>query len=332
MKSLIFILFYCGFCLSFSAQENKEIIEQINKLEDVDLREDAISFLNNIIDEDSSQLHCCAEILSEKMNKCLQFDAFSFSISLFALTLLDQEFMSLTEKTELSLVNLSQKIRKTLKQEENYQDWIWSDYEYLENRSNSGLILDLLGYGHTIESMEELKSAFDYFIDNRPKYFALVSLLNRGDELKADQLVSIAADDETRGSLFSHLKAIDKFELFPKAFNNQKALSRSNMVKWLVYPTELGRVPTEIKFIEKVEVEYDDVGLTDFFIWKFRADDDDWKDYGWMVGLSGPFVRSESPTMDAYGYTFSVFAKLEDKTIQEHFDEIIEVIDGVDID
>jgi len=330
MKNIFCAVFYLGFCVSFSAQDNAEIIKHINNLSDQDKRNDAISFLNNIIKEDRTQLQVHSDLLSDKMNSCLKNEVFDFRISVFALNVLGEDLMTLDKQAESSLVQQNQKLRRALRQDLNYQDWIWQDHDYLEKRTNSGLLLDLLGYGSEEISLDELKIGFEYFIDTRPKYFALISLIKRGETFVSNQLLSIAADDETRGFLFNHLQEINQLNLFPSTFNNQKALSKANMVNWLVYPTELGRVPTEIEFIQTVEIVYDDVGPADFYLWKFRADDDDWKDEGWMVGLSGPFVRSESPSMEAYGYTFSVFSKLEDKSIREHFDEIVEVIGGIE--
>ncbi len=313
--------------LNSYTQENKDVQIQIKNLIDTSKQEESIVFLNTLLQTDPSTLLDYKSHIKSNLNEAIQKNEFNYSIVLLALNLCQRDLLVLEEASEIKLSALNKSKRQNLKQSEDYQNWIWDDYEYLDGRSDCCLILDLLGYGNSSSSEEELTASLSYFIDTRAKYFAITSLTRRDIKVNNDHFKSVAAQDETRGLLFEFLENIDRLNKFPKKYKNQEFLSKANMVNWLVYPTELGRVPTDIELVEIFTVKYDDVGPTDYYLWKFRSNSDDWSEEGWMTGLSGPFVRSESPTMTAYGYTFSAFSKFEDKTSEEHFDEIVKIID-----
>lgn len=327
MKRILFLLVTFSLISSLSCQDEMNIIDAINKIKDVDQRQEAISLLTRVNREEPTQISEHKEILTKNVNTVINNSEFDYSLMSLLLELSANKFISFNKTSEKKLISYNEQFRNKLRQEENYHSWVWEDSEYMDHRVNSGLILDILGYCENKESAEELNKSAEYYIDNRPKFFAVASLLKRNLPVNKEILLPIAKDDETRGLLFSYLHSTNNLELYPEEYLSQEYLSKADMVNWLTYPMELGRVPTKIELIEVFSVEYDDVGMTNFYLWKFMCDDETWHEDGWMAGLSGPFVQSESPTMHAYGYTFSAFTKLEEKTPQQHFEQIIGIIE-----
>jgi hypothetical protein len=133
-----------------------------------------------------------------------------------------------------------------------------------------------------------------------------------------------------RNLLFDHLKDKDLTELMPARYRTQAALAESNMVRWLLYPTELGRAPDQIemKKVLSIDTESDD-GILDYYLFRFRTLPPHWaaKD-GWMAGVAGPFVRKESPTTDSNGGTFSDFEPWASRTPAEHMGDVQELLEG----
>ncbi len=287
---------------------------------------EAMSRLLELNSAESDQLIAYTSELTRLVNDRLTDDPMDFEMLNLALELSMTELVVLNKSASDAVVKAHQEIRADLKQAKDYHEWIWDDNDYLVKRTLSGLMLDLLGYDNQSNSIEELRSSNAHFEDQRLRMFASLSLVRRQQEVSAQSLKAIASDDESRQFLFNGLKQLDKLELYPADFISQEELSKSDMINWLLYPTELARIPSAIEFIQMFTIEFDDVGPADFYLWKFRSDHESWSSQGWMVGLSGPFVRAETPTTEHYGFTFSAFTKLDEKTPDEHFDEIVDIM------
>jgi len=225
---------------------------------------------------------------------------------------------------EKDYVTLAENLMRLQKNEGN--DWIWED-EYQELRREASLCLDLLGYFWDESVKDLLRSALSYN-DPRLKYFAAVGLLRQSEVVEQRHLHNIAASPEMRNWFYDRLVKMDKVSLFPEEFKTQRAFAESNMVNWLTYPTELGRAPDEIELmhIGTFDTETED-GLIDYFVFRFRTFEPHWaaKD-GWIAGISGPFLRKDSPSTESYGETFSQFEPWESKSAQEHLGDIQETI------
>jgi len=308
-------------------QNNNKISKQIENLSISEKKQEAISFLLQTNRENHKALKIHKKLLSKTINNTLKASEFDYSLFSLSLELVTNNLFILDNQAEKKIIQHNQSFRSKLNQKPDYHNWIWNDDLYMDNRANSGIILDLLGYGNTPESIDELNSSLNYYINNRLKFFAYISLTKRSHNIKKEHILSIASDDETRGLLYNFLKENNSLNLFPKQYKNQEALSRADMVNWLIYPTELGRVPTKIELIKIITLKFDDVGPAEFYLWKFMANDETWKNDGWMVGLSGAFIKSETPTMDSHGFTFSAFTKLNEKTPDAHFEEIIGIME-----
>jgi hypothetical protein len=189
------------------------------------------------------------------------------------------------------------------------------------------LLLDLLAYlpGDLVE--EQLREAMEYK-DPRLKHFALVSLLRLRKRVDKKQVEDVARHAEMRNWLFITLKELGKSSLFPEKFRTQESFAEADMVNWLIYPTELSRVPDEIELMKAVTV---DTGLADgvydYYLFRFRTKEPHWaaKD-GWLAGVSGPYLRKDEPTTEALGETFSAFTKWDSKSPDEHVGDIQELM------
>ncbi|MEM6802020.1 MAG: hypothetical protein AAF696_11495 [Bacteroidota bacterium] len=326
MKNLLAILLALFFCCQLSAQSPSEIKDLIQELPETDSLEKDIHTLWGILGEDPSTLKPHKKALTRGMNLLLSQKSSPFNVFHFALELCNEDILTIQEEADQHIVATEVGIREFLKQDADYQTWIWDDSIYSDVRYQAGVLLDLMGHLNSKASTQELRTSLQEFYDARLKFFAVKSLLEKGEKVQASQIHPIAAEDETRELLFDLLERHELLTLFPKAYLTQEALARSNMVVWLIYPTELGHPPTEIELWDTINITYNDVGKTTYYLWKFRSDAEAWKEDGWMVGLSGPYVNKEMPTTRSYGYTFSQFSKLEEKSPEEHFEYIMDIL------
>jgi hypothetical protein len=186
-----------------------------------------------------------------------------------------------------------------------------------------GLVLDLMGYFPAPEVERVLHEA-SRFKDPSLAGFAAGSLLRLGREVDPVIIERIAASPEMRSWLFDHLRELGKRGSFPAKWATQEALAESVMVRWLAYPTELGRGPDQI---EVAKVVSEDVGppygALDWYLLRFRTDPPHWSSgKGWMAGVAGPFKRADEPSTKDYGDTFSTLAAWDEQTPEEHVEEL----------
>jgi len=210
--------------------------------------------------------------------------------------------------------------------QQNGRSWIWFE-EYQSKREILGILLDIMGYFSSYDVNSELREALS-LKDERLQMFALISLLRLGGEINNEIIKKVAKTAENRIILYDELCKLGKKSLFPEQFRTQVFFAESNMVNWLIYPTELGREPDEIELMEVIPQDpKDGYGIREYYIFRFRTMPPHWAaEDGWMAGISGPYLRKEIPTTKSYGYTFSCFEPWESKTPKEHLKEIQEVI------
>lgn len=194
---------------------------------------------------------------------------------------------------------------------------VWKDDEYLELRYNAGVYFDVAGYINSPEIVIALRNIMQVK-DMKLKMFAAISLLKWGRTISEEDALEIAADSEVRNWFYINLEMLEKADIFPEKYKNQKCFAESNMVDWLVYPTELGRVPDYIELMNIFNNEEEE-----YYLFRFKCDNDE---DGWMAGVSGPYDKNEIPTTSAGGYTFSHFEKWESKTPEEHLKGIVDNI------
>jgi hypothetical protein len=192
----------------------------------------------------------------------------------------------------------------------------WDD-EYRMARSEAGLLLELLARLDVADDREVFAIAAQHW-DPWIVMWGVVGLDLAGSPVPDSAIERAAADPEARCRLFEHFWAVDELERHPIKYGTQSALAESDMVRWLIYPTELGRAPDEIEEIAVLPLSISD-GIADLYVYRFRTFAPHWAaEKGWMVGWSGPFLRSEQPTTCGLGRTFSHFEALDPETIDDY--------------
>lgn len=129
------------------------------------------------------------------------------------------------------------------------------------------------------------------------KFYTVETLLEAKQAIEPNIFAELAADLSYADLTHSLLQKYGLLDLFPKEYIESKYLAKSNMVRWLIYPTELGKVPDAIELLGEIKS-----GKRRHYIFKFKSDSDTLTDdlkNVWLVGW-----------VSATGGTFSHFDKL----------------------
>ncbi len=100
-------------------------------------------------------------------------------------------------------------------------------------------------------------------------YFALQTLLERNFAIPAHLPKTLAKSLEFAHKTYRTLLAHGKADLFPREYMDEIYLAKSNMVDWLLYPTELNQAPDEIEYIGKITYLF---RKQIYHVFKFRSD------------------------------------------------------------
>ena len=132
-------------------------------------------------------------------------------------------------------------------------------------------------------------------------YYALETVYALGGEVPQSVIDGLANDLEYANLTYLALEKHGKPELFPKELCDPVYLAKSDMVHWLVYPTELGKKPDAIEYLGKVKYFFK---KEEYYVFKYMSDSEnlgaEYKNK-WLIGWS-----SED------GGTFSNFDLLSD--------------------
>ncbi|MDE5756254.1 MAG: hypothetical protein K2I23_04120 [Clostridia bacterium] len=143
-----------------------------------------------------------------------------------------------------------------------------------------------------LEQMMKLKS-------NNIRYYALETLLDNKCDVSENAIRELAEDIEYADLTHGLLSKYGKAKLFPTEFASAEYLAKSNMVHWLMYPTELGKKPDEIQLLGDTVIRKDT-----YYIFKYKSDSDNLSDdlrNEWLIGWA-----------NSNGNTFSNFDLLSD--------------------
>jgi hypothetical protein len=199
----------------------------------------------------------------------------------------------------------------------------WStNHAYLADRETAGLLLDLMRFFPTDEIKRQLSAALVEYRDPVLLCWACVTALWLKLPVDRQVIERIAASDESRKPFYGMLKKQRRSALFPKQYRTKEAFARSDLVGWLTYPTELGRVPDEIELTHTI-VDENEHGIYEWFLFRFRsktwARETNADPAKWMAGWSGPFLKDDSPgKVLTPGGTFSGFRDWDSKTPAGH--------------
>jgi len=117
-------------------------------------------------------------------------------------------------------------------------------------------------------------------------FYAVTTLLSLGQEVSAQTVQALARDMEYANLTYGTLAHYGKQSLFPPECATPEYLAKSDMVHWLMYPTELGKAPDEIEYIGKVSYL---LKKEVYHVFRFRSDsdtlDEEMKNR-WLIGWS----------------------------------------------
>lgn len=121
---------------------------------------------------------------------------------------------------------------------------------------------------------------------NHINAYAVDTLCGLGLDVPQPVIEALAWDLEYANTTYHILQRQGKTALFPAECATEEYLAKSDMVRWLTYPTELGKAPDEIVYIGKIKQL---LKKEVFHVFKFRSDSDtlgeDLKNK-WLVGWS----------------------------------------------
>jgi len=131
------------------------------------------------------------------------------------------------------------------------------------------------------------------------RYYAIDTLIKFKRPIRNDIIAYMAKDLEYADLTHGLLAKNNLLNLFPGEYNNPEYLAKSNMVRWLVYPTELGKPPDDIELLGVVKSHGED-----YYVFKYKSDSDNLDDESKNVWLIG-WASND-------GGTFSHFTKLSE--------------------
>lgn len=117
-------------------------------------------------------------------------------------------------------------------------------------------------------------------------FYAAESLIRYGIPLPAESVAALAADPVYSNLTYELLKKHGMTSLFPAEYAAPEKLAESDLIHWLTYPTELGRVPDQIEYLGKITYLF---RKEKYYVFRFRSDsgtlDEDTRGK-WLIGWS----------------------------------------------
>lgn len=151
--------------------------------------------------------------------------------------------------------------------------------------NNLELIADVCRYfadGPIISLLQEtLKQGYDNI-----NFYATDTLLSLGQNVPIEIIIALAHNLEYANLTYGLLTKFDKQGFFPKECSTPEYLAKSDMVHWLMYPTELGKEPDEIEYIGKITYLFK---KEVYYVFKYRSNSDTLDDNlknKWLIGWS----------------------------------------------
>ena len=121
---------------------------------------------------------------------------------------------------------------------------------------------------------------------NHINAYAVDTLCGFGIDVPQSVIEALARDLEYANTTYHILQRQGKTALFPAECATEEYLAKSDMVRWLTFPTELGKAPDEIVYIGKIKQLFK---KEVFHVFKYRSDSDTLEDAlknKWLVGWS----------------------------------------------
>jgi len=144
---------------------------------------------------------------------------------------------------------------------------------------------------------------------NRVSYFVVETLLTWNKTVPDAIIVDLANDLVHADGLYGLLKRFGMTDCFPKELATPEYLAKSDMVHWLVYPTELGKEPDAIEYVGPIRYLFK---KEVYYVFKYRSDSDNLgedRKNRWLIGWSSEDGGTFS--------NFDVYADFEKDTVKK---------------
>lgn len=133
--------------------------------------------------------------------------------------------------------------------------------------------------------------------------------LEDGQNITKEEVLNFVEDAKTRELAYQVLSKHNKLDLFPNEYLTIELGAESNLVNWLEFPTELGKAPDAIQYIEKVTVDFDGHNIF-YHVFKYKTFEPHWASKnGWMIGVVGPYFKDSKP----YDFPVATFSRCSSK-------------------
>jgi len=130
-------------------------------------------------------------------------------------------------------------------------------------------------------------------------------------DISMDKLNKIKSNSENIWLLYHVMEELGINDKYLSDIS-QEQIAKSDMIKWLSYPTELGSIPDKIELLGSFN--YDDS-----ICYAYKFSKEGFKIEGDLLGVSGSYPKDKI-TSNASGYTFSKFEKLSDDWEKQSFE------------
>ena len=117
-------------------------------------------------------------------------------------------------------------------------------------------------------------------------FYALETVYSLGGDVPQSVIIALANDLEYATMAYDTVKKYGKAELFPKELTDPVYLAKSDMVHWLVYPTELGKKPDAIEYLGKIKYFFK---KEEYYVFKYMSDSENLGEElqnKWLIGWS----------------------------------------------
>ncbi len=186
-------------------------------------------------------------------------------------------------------------------------------YNYLTHQSeihpnvyrSLEVALDTACYINDAETKSIIQKLSTLTIDSEALMFLVKYELVNGNAANPAHMEKIMSDRTLQFRFLRILDSLNKLSLMEDKMT-QEDIVLARMVDWLIYPTELGKLPTDIQHVSSFEKD----NLV-YYILKFTTDLDALKDRGYMIGVTGGYEKGKLTTNDT-GLTFSEFESITD--------------------
>ena len=184
-----------------------------------------------------------------------------------------------------------------------------------EENVMAAILFDVFTFINNSEIIKLLSefSCFDSIDGNAKIFFSKCAVANNID-VDLSFFKEIRLDMSLLEPAVNSFNVINRIELLSDYGITQEMVAESNLYRWLMYPTELGKAPNTLEYV----TSFDEDELR-YYIFKFTSDIDieRVKDRGEMIGISGGYFIQEDITSVNSGMTFSDFNNIQKDCIQQ---------------